>query len=74
MFQSKVDVLFRLNVMCWCTSEVCKHSICAIVMAAAIIYAILGSERFTGAFARKVYEQMVALIQCRSVELYYQNF
>jgi len=43
-------------------------------MAAAIIYAILGSERFTGAFARKVYEQMVALIQCRSVELYYQNF
>jgi len=36
--------------------------------------AILGTERFTSAFARKVYEQMVALIQSRSLELYYQNF
>jgi len=45
-------------------------------MAAAMTYcssAILGIERFTGAFARKVYEQMVALIQSRSLELYYQT-
>jgi len=32
--------------------------------------ATLGIERFTSAFARKVYEQMVALIQ--SLELYCQ--
>jgi len=31
-------------------------------------------ERFTSAFAGKVYEQMVALIQIRSLELHYQNF
>jgi len=31
--------------------------------------AILGIERFTSAFAGKVYEQMVALIQSRSLEL-----
>jgi len=33
--------------------------------------AILGIERFTGAFARKVHEQMLALIQSRSLELHY---
>jgi len=46
-------------------------------MAAAMIScstAVLGVEGFTSAFARKVYEQMVALIQSRSFELYYQNF
>jgi len=31
-------------------------------------------ERFTSAFAGKVYEQMMALIQSRSLELHYQNF
>ena len=36
--------------------------------------ATLGNERFTSAFAGKVYEQMVALIQSRSLELYRQNF
>jgi len=36
--------------------------------------AILGIERFSSAFARKVYEQMVALILSRSLELYCQNF
>jgi len=36
--------------------------------------AILGIDRFTSAFAGKVYEQMVALIQNRSLELHYQNF
>jgi len=35
---------------------------------------ILGIERFTSAFTRKVYEQMVALTQSRSLELHYQNF
>jgi len=36
--------------------------------------AILGMERFTSAFAKKVYEQMVALIQSRRLELHYQTF
>jgi len=36
--------------------------------------AILGIERFTSAFARNVYEQMVAMIQSRSLKLYYHNF
>jgi len=36
--------------------------------------AILGIEKFTSAFAGKVYEQMVALIQSRSLELHHQNF
>ena len=35
--------------------------------------AILGIERFTSAFASKVYEQMVALMQSRILELHYQN-
>jgi len=35
--------------------------------------ATLGIERFTSAFARNVYEQMVALIQSRSLELYCQS-
>ena len=45
-------------------------------MAAAITSsssATLGTERFTSAFERKVYEQMVALIQIRSSELHYKN-
>jgi len=73
--QSKVTVRLRLNVLCWCTSEACKYSISAIAMAAATTScssAILGIERFAGAFAGKVYEQM-ALSQSRSLELYYQN-
>jgi len=68
--QSKVAVRLRLNVLCWCTSEACKYSINAIVMAAAMTSsssATLGIERFTSAFARKVYEHMVALIQSRSL-------
>jgi len=76
--QSKVAVRLLLNVLCWCISEACKYSIrSAIVMAAAMTSsssATLGIERFTSAFARKVYEQMVALIQSRSLELYCQNF
>jgi len=36
--------------------------------------AILGIERFTSAYARQVHEQMMALIQSRSLELHYQNF
>jgi len=36
--------------------------------------ATLSIERFTSAFARKVYEQMMALIQSRSLELHCQNF
>jgi len=59
-------------------SEVCNYSITsAIVMAAAMTSCssvILGIERFTSAFAGKIYEQMVALIQRRSLELHYQNF
>ena len=46
-------------------------------MAAAMIScssAVLGIEKFTGAYARKVYEQMVALIQSRNLELHHQNF
>jgi len=64
---SKVAARFRLNMLCWCTSEACKYSvISAIVMAAAMTSyssARLGIERFSNAFARKVYEQMVALIK-----------
>jgi len=78
----------RLNVLCWCTSEACKYSIRnAVVMAAAMSScstAILaaksilqivhfGIERFTSAFARKIYDQMVALVQRRSLELHYQK-
>jgi len=69
-----VAVWLLLNVLC---SATCKYSISAIVMAAAMTScssAILGIERFTSAFARKVYEQMVAMIQSRSLELHYQNF
>jgi len=49
----------------------------SVVMATAMTScssAILGIERFTSAFARKVYEQKVALIQSRSLELHYLNF
>jgi len=66
MSQSKVAIRLWLNVLCWCMSEACKYSISAIVMAAAMTScssATLGIERFTSAFARKVYEQMMALIQ-----------
>jgi len=35
--------------------------------------AILVIERFTTAYARQIYEQMMALIQIRSLELHYQN-
>jgi len=35
---------------------------------------ILGIERFTSAFARKVYEEMVALIQSRSLEFTVKTF
>jgi len=51
--QSKVTVQLWLNVLCWCTSEACKYSISAIVMAAAMTScssAILSIERFTSAF------------------------
>ena len=65
--QSKVAARLRLNVLCWCTSEACKYSIIsAIVIAAAMTSyssARLGIERFSNDFARKVYEQMVALIK-----------
>jgi len=60
MPQSKVAVQLRLNVLCWCTSEACKHSISAIVMAAALTScssAVLFIEIFTSAFTRKIYEQ-----------------
>jgi len=72
--QSKVAARLRLDVLRWCTSEACKYSIrSAVVMAAEMTFcsiAILGIERFTGAFARKAYEQMVASIQSRSLELH----
>jgi len=61
MPQSEVAVRLRLNVLCSCTSEACKYSISAVVMAAAVTSsssATLGIERFTSVFARKVYEQM----------------
>jgi len=77
MPQSKVAVWLRLNVLCWCTSEACKCSISEIVLAAAMTScssATLGIDIFTNAFARQVYEQMVALIQSRSLGLHYQNF
>ena len=61
-----------------CTSEVYKYSTTsATVMAAAMTSsssAVLSIERFTSAFARMVDEQMIALIQSRSLELHYQNF
>jgi len=51
--QDKVAARLRLNVLRWCTSEVCKYSITsAIVMATAMTFcssAILGVERFTSA-------------------------
>jgi len=75
--QSKVAAQLRLNVLCWCTSATWKYTISEIVIAAAMAScssAILGIESFTSAFARKVYEQMVAMIQSRSLELQYQNF
>jgi len=75
--QSKVSVPLRLNVLCWCTPEACKYRVYSIVVEAAMTScssAILGIERFTSAFGRKFYEQMVALIQSRSLELCYQNF
>jgi len=76
--QSKVAARLRLNVLCWCTPEECKYCITSVIVMAAAMSscssAILGIERFTSAFARKVYEQMVALIQSRSLKLYYQNF
>jgi len=68
--QSKIAAWLRLNVLRCCTSEACKCSITsAIVMVTAMnscSSAILGIDRF----ARKVYEQMVALIQSRSLELH----
>jgi len=74
--QSKVAVKLRLNVLCWCTSEACKYSISAIVMAAAMTTcsrAVMGSERFTVAFVRKIYEHWSKVkIQTRSFKLYYQ--
>jgi len=75
--QSKVAARLRLNVLRWCPSEACKYSISAVVMTAAMTScssAILGIERFISAYARNVYEQMMALIQNRSLELHYQNF
>jgi len=57
--QRKVAVQLRLNVLYWCTSEACRYSISAIIMAAAMTScssAILGIERFTSAVARKIYE------------------
>ena len=81
--QSKVAAQLRLNVLCWCTSEACwctseAYSIpSAVVMAAAMTSCsstILGIERLTSAYARQVYEQMMALIQSRSLELHDQNF
>ena len=33
----------------------------------------LGIDRLTSAYARQVNEQMMALIQSRSLELHYQN-
>ena len=74
--QSKVTVWLGLNVLCWCTTEAGKYSISPIVMAAAMTSCsseTLGIERLTSAFARKVYEQMVALVESRSLELHYQN-
>jgi len=76
--QSKVAARLWLNVLCWCTSEACKYSMTnAVVMEAAMTScssAILGIEKFTSAYARQVFEQMMALIQTRSLELHYQNF
>jgi len=78
VLQSKVAARLRLNVLCWYTSEACKYSITsAVVMEATMTScssAILGVETFTSAYARQVYEQMMALIQSRSFELHYQNF
>ena len=37
--QSKVAVLFRLNVLCWCTSEECEHSITSTIVTTAILAA-----------------------------------
>ena len=51
------------------TSQACKYSITsAVVMAAAVTCssAIVGNERFTSAYARQVYEQMMAYIQSRN--------
>ena len=59
MPQSKVAVQLRLNMLCWFTSEACKYSISANVVAAAMAScssAMFGIERFTSAFARRIYE------------------
>jgi len=66
MPQSKVTVWLRLNVLCWCTSEACNYNTNAIVMVAVMnscSSAILGIERFTSTFTKKVYEQVVTLIK-----------
>jgi len=82
--QSKISARLRLNVLCWCIFEACQYSIrSAVVMSAAMTSCQLqywlqkaccrswtySIERFTSAFAGKVYEQMVALILSRSLEL-----
>jgi len=75
--QSKVAARLRLNVLCWYTSQVCKYrTTSAVVMAAAMTSCpstTLGIDRLTSAYARQVNEQMMALIQSRSLELHYQN-
>ena len=72
--QSKVAARLRLNVLCWCTSEACKYSITsAVEMAAAMTFcssSMLGIERLTSTYAKQVYEQTMALIQSRSLELH----
>jgi len=68
--------------VCWCTSEACKYKNAIIVAATMasdncnigcksipqILH--LNIKIFSGAFACKFYEQMVAFIQNRSLELY----
>jgi len=76
MAKSKVAVRLRLSVLSWCRFEACKYSISAIVIPAAMTScssARSGIERFTSAFARKVDEQMVTMIQSRSLELCCQH-
>jgi len=78
MPQSKVAVWLQLNVLCWCTSEACKCSITSAIVMAVVMTscssATLGINRFTGVFAGKDYEQIVALIQSRNLKLHYKNF
>jgi len=82
--QSKVAARLRLNV-CWCISEACKYKkrnhnnghddsllncSCSWLEKSYCSSCTYSIEIFTNAFARTFYEQMVAFIQSRNLDIY----